>query len=95
MQSSDTRTCDLRPGFFEVVKGNFAAFLETPNCAENLRAGWGEFCGRTRLFALDFAESRDLLDLLFGNGFVDRPYNTCISLTLLALAIKGKSAEGI
>jgi hypothetical protein len=54
--------------------------------AERPGDGREEFCGRTRLFALDFAEVRDLLDF----GFVKVFANALIIEQLTGLYFLGR-----
>ena len=61
---------DLRPRFSPpCFKADLEAFFDCINCAEDFGTGVRAFCGRTRLFALDFAERRDLLEFVLANGF--------------------------
>jgi hypothetical protein len=45
------------------VNSDFGLFRVASIFTGDLRIGTNEFCGETRLLALDFAEGRDLLDL--------------------------------
>lgn len=63
------------------------------NFAEDLRTGSGDLCGRTRVFGLDFAEDRDLLDFTFANGFWTALILKSGRMTLLAHFLVVKFAE--